>query len=218
MKLLATLKKEWYILLLLLLPYVLIPFIGGQVPDQVPTHWNIQGQADGFSDKSFVLWWFPLFAIVTYLLILVVPLIDPKKRISIDQKPLPALRLLLPLFFLGMYTVMIMPTFKPGWDQSFMVFLLVTLLFLIFGNYLRTLKPNYFIGLRTPWTLEDPDNWRKTHELGSKLWIGTSLLLLVVAFFVPAAVYSKLFFAGVMVMAIVPLAYSFWLFKSQPEN
>lgn len=218
MKLLSTLKKEWYIVLLLLLPYLLIPVIGDQVPDQVPTHWNLQGEADDFSDKSFVLWWFPLLAIGTYLLILIVPLIDPKKRISIDQKPLPALRLFLPLFFLGMYAVMIMPTFKPGWDQSFMVYLLVTLLLLVFGNYLRTLQPNYFIGIRTPWTLEDPDNWRKTHELGSKLWIGTSLLLLVIAFLVPAGIYSKIFFGGVMVMAIVPLAYSFWLFKSQPDN
>lgn len=218
MKLLTTLKKEWYILLLLLLPYALIPFIGDQVPDQVPTRWNLQGEADGFSDKSFVLWWFPLFAIATYLVILVVPLIDPKKRVTMEQKPLPALRLLLPLFCLGIYAVMIMPTFKPGWDQSFMVFLLVTLLMLVLGNYLRTLKPNYFIGIRTPWTLEDPDNWRRTHELGSKLWITVSLLLIVIAFFVPTEIYSNLFFAGVMVMAIIPLAYSFWLFKRQPEN
>lgn len=218
MKILSTLKKEWYILLIILLPYLLIPFIWEQVPEQIPIHFNIEGEVDDYADKSFVLYWFPLMAILTYLTILIVPLIDPKKRISIDQKPLPALRLFLPLFFTGIYAVMIMPTFKPGWDQSFMIFLLVTVLLLIFGNYLRTLQPNYFIGIRTPWTLEDPDNWRKTHELGSKLWIGVSLLLLILAFFVPAGMYARLFFGGVMIMAIVPLLYSFWLFKRQPGN
>lgn len=218
MNILSTLKKEWYIVIILLLPYLLIPFIWSEVPDQIPIHWNMEGEVDSYGDKSFVLYWFPLFGIVTYLGILLVPLIDPKKRVKTDQKPLPALRLLLPLFMTGLYAVMIMPTFKPGWDQSFMIFLLVTVLLLVIGNYLRTLKPNYFIGIRTPWTLEDPDNWRKTHELGSKLWIGTSLLLLVLAFFIPAELYARLFFGGVMVMAVVPLAYSFWLFKRQPGN
>lgn len=218
MKILPTLKNEWYILIILLLPYLLIPFIWNEVPDQIPIHWNLEGEVDNYGDKSFVLYWYPLFGIVTYLGILLVPLIDPKKRVKMDQKPLPALRLFLPLFFVGLYAVMIMPTFKPGWDPSFMVFLLVTLLMLVFGNYLRTLKPNYFIGIRTPWTLENPDNWRKTHELGSKLWIGVSLLLLVVAFLIPAEIFAKIFFGGVMVMALVPLVYSFWLFKRQPEN
>lgn len=218
MNVLETLKKEWYILVILLLPYALIPFIWDAVPDRVPVHWNIEGRVDNYAHKSVVLYWYPLIAISAYLLILVVPVIDPKQRMTIDQKPLPALRLLLPLFLTGLYATMIMPAFKPGWNQNFMILLLVTLLLLVLGNYMRTLRPNYFIGIRTPWTLEDPEIWRKTHQLGSKLWIGGPLLLLIAAFFIPVEVYSRAFFVVVVAMALVPLVYSFLLFRRNKER
>lgn len=218
MKILKTLLKEWYILVIIFLPYILSPFIWNQVPDQIPVHWNIQGEVDSFADKFDVMVFMPLAAIGTYFLILLAPYIDPKKRLKIDQKPLPALRLFLPALFTAIFIVMVIPAFKSGVDQTFLVYLVVTLTLLVIGNYLRTLKPNYFIGIRTPWTLEDPENWKATHRLGSKLWISTTLIVLIVSFFVPVQVFSYVFFAGVMIMAVIPLAYSFYYYYRQDEG
>jgi uncharacterized membrane protein len=90
----------------------------------------------------------------------------------------------------------------------------VILLFLVLGNYMSSMRPNYFVGIRTPWTLEDPEVWRRTHRLAAKLWVGGALVLMMCWGVLGAEAFKYVFFGSIMVLALVPVVYSYFIFSS----
>lgn len=95
------------------------------------------------------------------------------------------------------------------------IFAGVGLLFSFIGNYMHTLKPNYFAGLRLPWTLENEDNWRKTHQLAGKLFFAGGLLIAVICLFTPVIVSIIAFFTICTIIVLIPCIYSYRLYKQQ---
>lgn len=87
----------------------------------------------------------------------------------------------------------------------------VCLLLAVIGNYMPNLKPNYFAGMRLPWTLEDPDNWKATHALAGKIWFIGGILLGIVCFILPQKAAFAVFMSGVVAMVLIPAVYS-WRF------
>ena len=210
------LKKEWQSLLLLAAPFVVLLFVWDRVPDVVPTHWTFSGEADRYGDKFPALLLIPGINMGVYLLILFAPKIDPKRRLAWDQKPLPALRFFTVLFFDLLFFVMLGEALGlPFVDMDRLLPLGLVLLFLVLGNYITTVQHNYFIGIRTPWTLEDEEVWRKTHRLGGRLWVGVSILLLALWPLLAPETFRTVFFAGLMVMVIVPLLYSYFAYTAK---
>lgn len=150
-----------------------------------------------------------------YLILLFLPHIDPKKRFTIDQKPLPVIRTLLVVFLLTCHFWILLNAYgdyqlDPNW-----LLLAIAGFFVVMGNYLRTIKPNYFVGIRVPWALEDEENWRKTHRLGSVVWVTGGLLLLLAFPVTGQQLYSGIFTAVAITIAILPIIYSFYLYKKQ---
>jgi uncharacterized membrane protein len=82
------------------------------------------------------------------------------------------------------------------------------------GNYLPNLRPNYFVGIRTPWTLEDAETWRATHRLGGKLMFFGSLLLLISEFFVSAGIFTFLFVSFILLLVLWSFLYSWHHFRT----
>lgn len=205
--------KEWYNLLLLLAPFLVLPFIWDQLPGQIPTHWNLQGQVDGYSSKTVGLLMLPLLNIGLYLLMLYLPIIDPKKRIEIDQKPMPVLRSTLVVLLLGTHSWIILNGLGMEVQSGGWLYLGLSMFFVVMGNYLRTIKPNYFIGIRLPWTLENADNWKKTHKLGAYLWVSGGLILIFLFPFLNIQTYRTVFSFIVAILVVVPAAYSFYIYK-----
>ena len=206
-------KKEWYNVIMLLLPFLVLPFIWDQLPAQLPTHWNLQGQVDGYSSRTMGSIILPLINIGTYLLLLYLPAIDPKKRIEIDQKPIPVLRTLLVVLLLALHCWIIASAMNAGIQSQGWMYLGLAAFFVVTGNYLRTIKPNYFIGIRVPWALEDTDNWRQTHRMGSYVWVGGGLLLLVLFPFFDIKTFSTIFGVVATSLALIPAIYSFYIYK-----
>jgi uncharacterized membrane protein len=89
--------------------------------------------------------------------------------------------------------------------------------FAIIGNYLPNLKPNYFAGMRLPWTLENPENWRKTHALAGKLWFGGGLLA-ITCLFLPAKAAMILFFAVMILLVFIPTVFSYRFYIQQKRS
>lgn len=207
------LKNEWYNLLMLILPFIAIPFLWTHMPEKVPTHWNLQGQVDDYGSKTFGLLFLPAINVVIYFVNLYLPQIDPKKRFSIAQKPLPIIRTLLVVFLLCVHIWMIVLALGYHTGSTSWIYLGINALFLILGNYMRTLKPNYFIGIRVPWALEDEDNWRATHRVASYLWVAGSVFLFLLFPFLGLQTYSNVFGATVMALAFIPMGYSFYYYK-----
>ena len=74
---------------------------------------------------------------------------------------------------------------------------------------MRTVRSNFFVGIRTPWTLSNDVVWRKTHELGGKIWFYTGIILAIVVFFLPQTAATVVMFSGIFFMVIIPVVYSY---------
>lgn len=207
-------KKEWYNIILLLIPFLALPFIWDQLPTKIPTQWNFQGEVTSYSSKTFGLLLIPVTNLIVYLTLLYLPKIDPKKRIEIDQKPIPILRTLTVVLLLGIQGWIIRSAMSTEMQSQSWLFLGMAAFFLVMGNYLRTIKPNYFIGIRVPWALEDADNWKETHRIGSYIWVSGGLLLIVLFPFFELQTYGTLFAIIGILLGIIPMGYSFYLYKS----
>jgi uncharacterized membrane protein len=217
------LRKEWPTLLLLLVPIVALPFFWNRVPEEVPIHWGLDGEPDRFAAKNVGLLLLPGINFAVYLTFLLIPLIDPKGKVRFFKKPFPALRFFFALLvsFFFFVTVSGMTRSSGFFDTNRLVPLGVIMMFFVLGNYLSALQPNYFIGIRTPWTLEDPDIWRKTHRLAGWIWVGFSSVALVLWATLPLPLFNKFFLAIVLVaMVLTPVVYSFVLYarKKNPAD
>lgn len=212
MNLRKTLAHDWPIFLVLLLPFVLIAIFWDQIPERIPTHWGIDGQPDGWGEKGFDVFLVPLITVGVYFLMVFVPYIDPKRKTDNRQKALRAFRFMMPILLTGIFLIMLLQWIGYAFNLSRAIYLAVVLLFLVIGNYMQSLKPNYFIGIRTPWTLESEEIWRKTHRLGGRIWVATALVMLGLWFFLNETAFFVVFITGVIVISLIPVAYSFYLY------
>ncbi len=179
-------KLLWLEILLLLAPFAALALLWSALPDRVPVHWNLHNEIDRWEPKGFGLLFPPLLAVGMLLLLHVLPRLDPKLRQRMgDESRMPAvlavLRVAIAAFLLVVFSIQIFAAL--GYNFSGRILLDACLiLFAVLGNYLTALQPNYFVGIRTPWTLENADTWRATHRLGGRLMFFGSIVLLLLQF------------------------------------
>lgn len=208
---------ELLVFLAIALPflYLLIEYPG--LPARVPTHFSINGQPDNYNNRSFL--WVTTsvlggVSVFIYLLIRFLPRIDPKKKAkysaSVFNKIAVAVVLLISL--IAIYSIY---AAKAG-NFKLRGFLPVILgiFFAFMGNMMHSLKPNYFVGIRTPWTLENEETWRKTHQLGGKLWFIGGILITITGFLVPTRAEVFVMMSIVLVIVLWPVIFSYTYFKS----
>jgi uncharacterized membrane protein len=141
----------------------------------------MRGEIDDYSSKTSGTLFLPLLNIGMYLLLLLLPKIDPrKKNYQYFGNTYRNIRLLLALFMTVMFFVVMQIALGAMAMDSKAVLILIFGLIAVFGNFMRTIRSNFFIGIRTPWTLDNPEVWRKTHEVGGKLWFYASLAGIVI--------------------------------------
>ncbi len=174
------------------------------LPDQMPMHWNINGEVDEYWNKQYAVFFPPLLMIVLMALFIYMPRIDPKKE---NYKKFSSSYLIfitiMNAFFLLLQCVTIGYSLGLNIDISLAVNLGIGLLFIVLGNYLPRIKHNYFFGIRTPWTLANEKTWRKTHQLSGKLFVVAGLLLVAISFL--PGVYK---FTGMLVVVLTTVLIS----------
>ncbi len=205
--------KELLLILLLLIPLLYLAMIWGDLPREIPLHWNAKGEIDRIGDKNELFIVLSLINIPLYFILLIVPFIDPKKKVQLHSKAYFQIRLLLQFFMAILSVFIIHSTLVRSLGSPNIILTLVGALFFGLGFVFSSIKSNYFVGIRTPWTLEDPENWNRTHSLASVVWkIGGGLLIL--SSLIWKSESYIVFFIGVCVLiAMIPIAYSFWYFK-----
>lgn len=180
------LKSDGLILTILFIPIVYLYWMWPSLPEQVPLHWNFKGEADRYGSKQSLIWLVIGLNIFIYLLMLVLPKIAARReQLEAMGTKYNSLRLVLQLFIASISVVIIM--MAEAGEQGNGGFLLgacLVLFMLLFGNYVGNIRPNYFLGVRTPWTLQSDKVWKKTHHLTGRLlmvgaFLGTVLLLLL---------------------------------------
>ena len=204
-------KKEIPFIIIALLPFIYLAFIWNSLPEKVPMHWNGAGEIDRYGDKKELLSMIFMVVGISYFVFLIIPSIDPKQKLQNMGNKLNNLRMILTLFMSALAIYILYNVQQKSSNPGF-VFVIIGLLFAFLGNYFKTIKPNYFIGIRTPWTLENEEVWKKTHVLGGKLWfIGGFIMALTI--FLPKEMQLYTFLGITAVITIIPVVYSYLEFK-----
>jgi uncharacterized membrane protein len=211
-------KLVWLQLLLVIAPFIAVAMVWNQASAQVPIHWNIHGEIDGWGSKPLGLLLAPILGLVTVLLLRVVSWLDPKLRRSLKpsdrmNRILQILRILFVAFFDIVLFVQIAAALNHPLPTVRIMNIAVLVLLAVIGNYLGNLRPNYFVGIRTPWTLENTETWRATHRLGGRLMFFGSIVLLILQFLVSEQPAAILLVIGTLALVSWAFVYSWCHFR-----
>lgn len=207
---------------IIIAPLVYLALSWSGLPDSVALHFNIDGTPDRFGSKTELLTAVLLLSgvnLVTYLLVSNAYRIDPKKYAIENKTRLARISFVIAVFISGIVAMLIYGSesgrmkFNPS-----LVFAAVGILFAFIGNYMYSIKPNYFAGIRLPWTLENEENWRKTHQLAGKLWFAGGLAIALFCILTPKIISMVIFFTITILITVVPAIYSYRLYKQTKTN
>ncbi|MGB1211538.1 MAG: SdpI family protein [Lacinutrix venerupis] len=213
-----SLKKELPIILIVLIPFIYLAFIWNVLPEQVPIHWNANGEIDGWGSKATLLIIPFILPVLIYVILSLVPKIDPKQKIEATSKKFYNIKLLLTLFMSILALFILYSSKSQSFTNPNIIIMLIGLLYVILGNYMKTIKTNYFIGIRTPWTLENDIVWKKTHKLAGKYWFIGGLLVILLGFILEPKPNMVSFIIITTIITIIPVVYSYVIFKQLKTN
>ena len=176
-------KTEILPILLIIISIVSSFYFLQQMPEKIPTHWNFQGKIDNWGNSSSHILTINSVMIGVYLLFLALPYIDPrKKRYEQFKKIYHIFKNIIILFFALIFFITNLSAVGYNINVSTYIPLMVGLLFIVIGNYMGKIKMNWFMGIRTPWTLSSEETWNKTHQLGGKLFMLSGMLIALEGF------------------------------------
>ena len=203
--------------LVVLVPAIYLALAWKQIPARIAMHFDWKGNPDRYGNKKELIFLIGILVLVNflvYLLLTNVHKIDPKRYAAENKERLTKIAFAVSTFMSAVCCLVIYSSINERFEFSVTFVLSATgLLFAIIGNYMPNLKPNYFAGLRMPWTLENPENWRKTHALAGKLWFAGGLLIAVVCLFLKTIPSIVLFAVVLLMITIIPGVYSYRLYK-----
>ncbi|MEL7643191.1 MAG: DUF1648 domain-containing protein [bacterium] len=192
---------------------VLLP----QLPDQVPSHWNDQGQVDGYSSKLTGVLLMPGILLATLLLLLVVPSIDPRRANIAKFRPQYNVFILCFVLFLAyLYVLTLLAGLGIKFDMNRMLVPALGLLFIFVGSMVRHAKRNYMIGIRTPWTLHSNVVWDQTHKVGGIAFMIAGAFTMVTVF-VPQFAFPVMM-VSVLLVTVGTIVYSYIVYRQVENN
>jgi len=188
-----------------------------RLPDQMASHWNTTNQVDGYLSRFWGAFLMPIMSIGILALFLVIPGIDPlKANIAQFREYFNTFITLIVAFMVYMHILTML--WNLGYDQFNMGTAMLPalgLLFVFAGIMMRKAKRNFFIGIRTPWTLSSDRVWDETHRLGSTLFIVSGILAFLGAFFEAYAIW--LILVPILGSTIFLLVYSYVLYQRETK-
>jgi uncharacterized membrane protein len=206
-------KSRWLGTAVAVAMWVVAAAVYTRLPQRIPSHWNLQGQVDGWMEKPWGAFVQPLVATLMLGLLWLMPRIDPRRanveRFAEDRRLLVNLMI---LFF----AVVQAATFAHalGWpvEVDRVMVVAIGLLFVALGNYLPRIRSNWFMGIRTPWTMDNERVWRATHRVGGRAFVAAGLVLAASAL-LPADVRPWTTGVAIAAAVVVPLVYSYVAYR-----
>jgi uncharacterized membrane protein len=196
-------------------------FIISGLPEgvELPIHWAISGQADRFTDASTALLMPPIIMMCVLGLVLILKFIEPRKE-NIEQSKnaihsiIAALVLFMFILEMGYFAMI------AGWlvPMNKLVIFAIGVMFMFMGNFLGKVRSNFFIGIRTPWTLSSDNVWIKTHRLAGPLFLAAGLITAMLVWLLPETYTPYLILGTIIPAALIPTFYSWWLFKEENKQ
>ncbi|MFA6897576.1 MAG: DUF1648 domain-containing protein [Patescibacteria group bacterium] len=185
-----------------------------QMPERMASHWNFNGEVDGYMPKFFGTFLLPLMSLFLFALFIAIPKIDPlKANVAKFQKYFDGFILVFEIFFFYIYLLTILWSAGSRFDMTAAMMPAMAILFYYMGIMIGKAERNFFIGIRTPWTLSSDKVWDKTHRLGGKLFKAVAALT-ALGFFFPAYAFF-LMFVPIIGVSIYLIVYSYVEFKKE---
>ncbi|MBQ5677285.1 MAG: SdpI family protein [Clostridia bacterium] len=194
--------------LVILIPILIGIVLWDKLPDQVPVHWNINGDVDGFATKAQAVFLMPLVLVAFQWICVLGTSLDPKKQ-NINDKMVTLVLWIIPIISLLCNSMVYATALGHKVSVEIIMPLFMGALFVVIGNYMPKCKQSYTMGIKLPWTLNDEENWNKTHRMAGFLWVIGGIVIMATAFL--GAFW--LFFVVLIPMVIVPFVYSYLLYK-----
>lgn len=211
-------KMQIFAWVLSILPMLLVAAVYTRLPAQVPMQWGFDG-AVRYDDKWQLLI-IALLPVVFAVLFPLLPRLDPKRK-SYDKfrSSYDLFQVMMMLFLLVLIAVCVVEALRPGTVNVVMaVCLLCGLLFTALGNMMPKFRPNWFCGIRNPWTISSESVWQRTHHLGGRLFFASGLFAILGAFVPNDTVRLVLVFAPMSVAVLVPTVLSYRWYQQEKRG
>jgi uncharacterized membrane protein len=186
--------------------------------DRIPIHWDIAGKADGYAAASIGLFLMPLVSLAIQLLLMVLPRLDPGRENYVSfNATYWKLAFVFQMNLAGIQMVVCASAMGRAVQMNVAIAAMLGVMLIVLGNFLGKLRPNWMIGIRTPWTLSSKQSWNQTHRLGRWMFMamGVAVGLLAIVPTMPAFVIVAVFCVACLFALTV---YSWWIWRSDPDK
>ena len=202
--------------IIILIPIVIGLILWNKLPDKLPTHWNAEGVVDGWSSKGFTVFGLPAILFGFHWLCLLGSNADPKNK-NYSEKLLQLVFWICPIISVLFGVISYGTALGMEFQVDKITLILAGVVFIVVGNYMPKCKQNYTMGIKLPWTLNDEENWNRTHRLGGKLWVACGVVV-ILSMFLPNKFMVAIFLSVVAVAVFVPSVYSYLLFREKEKR
>ena len=203
-------NKTTNIILLILIAacFVAGAILYPQLPQTIASHWNSVGEVDGFMSKFWGIFLLPFLLLVLYLIYLAIPKIDPMKaNIASFRSYYNGLWFLIFLFLVYIYILSLFWNLGYRFNFATAIIPAFAIFWSVLGMLLKKSKRNWFVGIRTPWTLSSDIVWEKTHWLAGKLFELTAVVILIGLWFPNLLLWF--IFIPIIATVLITIVYSF---------
>lgn len=196
--------------------FVLAIIAWPNAPESIPIHWGLSGEPDNYAGKFFGLLGAPLIAVGVYILFTVLPRLDPRRENypKFWGKYL-VIRMVVILILVAIKVVTFLWVMGIEVNMTVAIFMIVGFLLIVIGNYMGKLRPTWFVGIRSPWTLSSEESWNKTHRLGGWLFVMIGLGMVIAAPFQEKVAFYVLGGFGAACILFL-YVYSYLVWKRDP--
>ena len=210
-------KKYWLITsAITLLPILLGLLLWNKLPDQLPTHFGVDGAADGWSGKGFAVFGLPLMMLGFHIAICFATRLDKQNR-GHNEKVMNLVGLIFPVMSIVNSVIIYTHAMDLELNLSMLLFPMLGLLFIVIGNWMPKIKQNSTLGIKIKWTLYNEENWNKTHRFAGFVWVIGGVIFCLMGF-VPEKMLVFLLPIQVILLACVPMVYSWNLARKQKRE
>ena len=197
-------RGETLALILVVAAFLISAVLYGRLPEKIPSHWNLRGEVDGYSAKPFGPYVMPAVMAGLFLLFLALPAISPRGfRFESFRAVWGILQSAVLAFLFLIHALVLLSAMGKPVDMTRGIEAGVGLLIAVLGNFLGKVTRNFFVGIRTPWTLASEEVWLRTHRLGGRLFLAAGLAMFVLALAGASPIVTGLVLGAAVLVSVV---------------
>lgn len=202
------LRNELPAIVIAILPLLYLLLIWNSLPERVPIHWDSSRNINAYGSKTTLFWIPLLLPMLTYGIFLVVPTIDTKKKIATMGQKYTKFKFAITFVMAVLALLIINSAHKQAINYNH-IHIITGIIFVVLGNFFPTIQHNYFIGIRLPWTLQNEQNWKRTHRFASKIFMVGGALIILLSLIISSEFIDVLSLAITLIILIITVVYSY---------